>query len=490
MEYLLFSIGIGLIAIFAYIIFRTATLAHRQIPSISTPREILDAQALAGRLGKAIQFKTISYSDPSQFNGIEFKRFIEFLEQSFPKLHATLKREIVAEFSLLFTWEGSNDKEMPILLAAHIDVVPAQTDSGPQWTYPPFKGHLADGFIWGRGTIDDKACLMGILEAVEKLLQEGFVPRRTFYLALGHDEEVGGFEGASKISALLKSRGVEFEYVLDEGLTITEGIVPNIAKPVALVGIAEKGSVYLEFTVDSVGGHSSMPPKQTAVGILGSAISKIEQNPFPPRFELPVREMFQTLSAEMPFIMRVVFANLWLFKGLVMKRLTADPRSNAMLRTTAAPTIFNAGIRENILATGARAIVNYRTLPGDPVNEVISNTQAIINDPRITIKLLRDFKMDSLVSDTASRGYHVLEDVIRQIFPDVVVAPSLVVPATDSRHYSTLTRNIFRFLPIRLGSEDTKRVHGIDERVTMEGYAQAVQFYLQLLRKEGSEIKD
>ena len=215
-----------------------------------------------------MQFQTVSYEDKAKFNEKEFIAFHKFLEQSYPKVHATLKKEIVGDYSLLYTWKGQDDKELPILLAAHMDVVPAEYEPESKWSYPPFQGHIADGFIWGRGTLDDKESVLGILEAMEKLLQDGYVPSRTIYIAFGHDEETGGKDGAAKIAALLNSRGVKLDYVLDEGLTITEGMVPNISKPVALVGIAEKGCLSIELSVESEGGHSMMPPKQTAIGIL------------------------------------------------------------------------------------------------------------------------------------------------------------------------------------------------------------------------------
>jgi carboxypeptidase PM20D1 len=382
--------------------------------------------------------------------------------------------------------KGQDDQELPILLAAHMDVVPAESESGSNWTYLPFEGHVADGFIWGRGTLDDKESVLGILEAMEKLLHDGYAPRRTIYIAFGHDEEIGGRHGAAKIAELLNSRGVKLDYVLDEGLTITEELVPNISKPVALIGIAEKGSLSIELSVDSEGGHSMMPPQQTAIGILSSAISRLEQNPFPARMEAPVRKMFESLAPEMPFGMRVVFANLWFFEVLVKKKLASAPRTNALVRTTTAPTIFQAGVKENILATRARAIVNCRLLPGDTINKVLQKVQATINDQRVKVSASEGFNSaPSYIADTGSKGYKAVEQAIHQVFPQALVAPGLVIAATDSRHYSVMTDNILHFSPIRLRSDDLRRLHGIDERISVEDYNEVVRFYAQLILNEG-----
>lgn len=487
MKKLLLFMGVAFIAVACVIVLRAVTISSRQIQPIPPDNITLDANVLAGRLAKAVQFQTVSYEDKAKFNENEFKAFQKFLEQSYPKVHAALKKEIVGNYSLLYTWQGQDDQELPVLLAAHMDVVPAEYDPESKWVYPPFQGKIAGGFIWGRGTLDDKESVLGIFEAMEKLLQDGYVPRRTIYIALGHDEEIGGQNGTAKIAALLHSRGIKLDYVLDEGLTITEGMLPNISRPVALVGIAEKGCLSIELRVEGEGGHSMMPPEQTAIGILGTAISKIEQDRYPARMEVPVRKMFETLSPEMPFGMKVVFSNLWIFEGLVKKKLTSAPRTNALVRTTSAPTIFQAGVKENVLATKARAVVNYRLLPGDTIDTVLLKVQKTIDDPRVKIAVLEGLKSNpSNIADTESKGFKAVEKAIRQVFPEALVAPGLVIALTDSRHYGTLTANILHFSPIRLQADDLKRFHGTDERIAPEDYKEVVKFYAQLIRNEGA----
>lgn len=481
----LLLISIVFIAVISVFIFKSAAFAVGQAETISTKITAPDTEAMAGRLGNAVRFQTVSNEDRNNFKKDEFISFQKFLEQSFPKVHTVLKKEIVGEYSILLTWQGKDNKELPILLAAHYDVVPAEPESGNGWTYPPFDGQIADGFIWGRGTLDDKMSVLGTMEAVEKLIQSGYVPRRTIYLAFGHDEEIGGQQGAAKIAALLKFRGVKLDYVLDEGLTITDGLVPNISKPVALIGLAEKGCLSVELSVESEGGHSMMPPRQTAIGILSAAINRLENNPFPARMETPVRKMFETLAPEMPFGMKIVFSNLWLFEGIVKNKLAGTPRTNALVRTTIAPTIFQAGVKENVLATKARAVVNYRILPGDSINKVLQSVQKTINDPRVKITALERLKSEpSKIADMESKSYKEVQQAIYQVFPEVIVAPGLVIAATDSRYYSAITNNILHFSPTRLGSDDLSRIHGINERISVKNYNEVVKFYAQLIGTE------
>lgn len=479
------GLAVGLLVV--VILVRTIRLTSGQVQVEAAADVVPDRQELAGRLAQAVRFQTISDQDPAQANGEEFAALHDYLEKIFPRAHATLTREFIADYSCLYTWTGQDERLKPILLLAHLDVVPA--GSGPEggWTHPPFEGHIADGYVWGRGTLDDKGVVLGTLEAVEFLLAEGFQPRRTFYLAFGHDEEMGGGEGAAQIATLLQSRGVELEYVLDEGLAVTEGIVPSVSGPVAMVGIAEKGNLSLELTVDCRPGHSMMPPAHTSVGLLSAAIHKLERNQMPLRIETPTRRLFCTLAPEMSFAMRLVFANLWLFAGLVKRQLAASPATNALVRTTAAATIFEAGVKENILPPRARAVINVRILTGETIASVVADTRRTIDDPRVDIKPLGGFRSEpSFVSDTTSPSFESLVRTIRQVFPGVLAAPGLVLGSTDSRHYAALTKNIYRFSPIRVTRVDLDRIHGTDERISVEGYEQVVKFYLQLIRNSDS----
>lgn len=376
----------GLVLLVAWMLMRTARLTSEQVRVDPAVAIKVDGLILASNLANAIKFRTISSQDPARFQAEAFLALHAYFEKTFPRVHSVLTREMVADYSLLYTWKGRGQDLKPILLLAHLDVVPVEPGTEDDWTYPAFAGRIAEGFIWGRGAMDFKVAVTGILEAVDMMISEGFQPQRTIYLAFGHDEEIGGQSGAARMAELLHSRGVKPAYVLDEGLSITEGIVPEINKPVALIGIAEKGYVSLELTVETEGGHSAMPPKETAIGILSAAIHQLERNPFSAEFEGPARRMFEYLAPEMPFPMRFASANLWLLDGIVKRRFSAKPSSNAVIRTTTAPTIFEAGVKENVLPTKARAVVNFRILNGNSISGVIDHVRRTVDDARVQVK--------------------------------------------------------------------------------------------------------
>src|SRR6266566_6416457 len=367
----------ALVVVATVAIIRTLQFVSRQPQVAPVATEPLDSLALAGRLAGAVRFRTISYQDSSQFDAREFDGLHRYLRDSFPRLHAALALEKVNGYGLLYRWAGSDSSLAPILLLAHQDVVPVEPGTEGRWTEPPFAGRISAGFVWGRGALDDKGNLVAILDAVETLLQQGFQPRRTVYLAFGADEEVGG-AGARQIAALLGSRNVQPEFLMDEGGAIAQGVVPGARTPLALVGIAEKGYMSVELTVHVPGGHSSMPPPETAVGMLSAAIDRLQRQQLRAAIRGPTAQMLDYLGPELPFFGRLALANRWLFGGLIARRLAATPQGNAMLRTTTAPTIFQGGVKDNVLPSTARAVVNFRILPGDSSATVLRHVRRAI----------------------------------------------------------------------------------------------------------------
>lgn len=363
-----------------------------------------------------------------------------------------------------------------------MDVVPVAPGSESSWERPPFSGDIADGFIWGRGTLDDKVSVLAILEAVERLLADGFAPERTVYLAFGHDEEVDGPEGAAKIASLLAERGVELEFTLDEGGIIAHDIVPGVAPPVALVGVAEKGYLALKLRAGTEEcGHASMPPKTTAIGRLAGAIHRLETNPMPANLAPPVTDMFDRLAPEMPFMLRLAVTNRWLFSPLVTSRLSESRATDAAIRTTTAVTRISGGVKANVLPCAAEAIVDFRILPSDSIASVTAHVREVIDDPLIEISQHGLANEPPPVSDIDSKGFQALQTTVRQIFPDALPAPHLVIAATDSKHFTGIAENSYRFLPIRLGPDDTGRIHGTNERISLQNYSEVIRFYVQLL---------
>ncbi len=476
---------VGLVGVLAAVVLiRTFSFTSKQLDAPPADPLKLDEARAVENLRRALRIKTISSEDPAQTPVEALEAFHALLAEAFPKVHAALKKETVSDHALLYEWTGTESKRSPMLLLAHMDVVPANPNN--EWEHPPFSGDLADGYIWGRGAIDDKSSVLGILEAVEVLLVEGFGPKRTVYLAFGHDEEVSGANGAAKIAALLASRGVKAEFSHDEGLAVVEGIVPGITQPVALIGTAEKGYASLELTVSCKGGHSSQPPPHTALGILSAAIVKLEEHPLPAAIRGPVREMFDVLGPEMPFFERMAFANLWLFGGLVKRELEATNAAAAALRTTTAVTMMSGGTKDNVLPTRARAVVNFRLMPDDSIDGLLAHVNETIADERIQVRVLGTAQEASPVSDINAPSYTVLNRTIRQIFPGVVVAPCLDIGATDSRHYSNVAQDSYRFTPLWFKEEDLARIHGPNERIAKDDYLRCIRFYAQFIRNAAS----
>lgn len=432
------------------------------------------------RLAEAIRFQTISHQDPAALDASAFRALQSFLVKRFPKLHAVLSRERIAGYSLLYTWPGRDPDLAPILLSAHQDVVPVAPGTEAAWSHPAFAGVIADGYVWGRGALDDKVGVLGMLEAVEGLVAEGFQPRRTVYLAFGHDEEIGGDAGAEAITKRLEAQGVHLWFSLDEGMAIGEHAVPGLASPVALIGVAEKGYLTLRLTTHAAGGHSSTPAPGGAILRLSRALVRVADPPQPARIGGVVADLLQALAPHMGFPTSFVMAHPWLFAPLLRARLEETPASAAMLRTTTALTIVEAGVKENVLPQSATALVNFRLIPGDRSAAVIARVKDRIGDPEVEIDVVQANE-PSPQSDSHSDSFALLARTVAQVAPDAIVAPALVLGGTDSKHYGRLARNSYRFMPFRMTPSDFSRVHGVDERIAVRDYRAVIRFYRELL---------
>lgn len=477
----LLGAGIALVAVI--VLFRTFTFTSSQLEVEPVTGLNIDANMAARHLGGAITFQTISHQDTADFDPEPFLGFRNYLRATYPRTHKALNLEIVNGYSLLYTWEGTDPSLESVILLSHMDVVPVDPATAADWEQEPYGGTVADGYVWGRGAIDDKASLIAIFEAVEHLLAQDFRPQRTVYLAFGYDEEIGGVNGAEKMAALLEERGVKAQFVLDEGGFIADGTVPGIAKPVAKVGVAEKGYLTVELSVTTAGGHSSQPPPQSGLGILSRAVVRLEDNQRPTALKRPVRDMFQTLGPEMPWFSKMMIANLWLFKGVLKRNLEGSPSTNAMIRTTTAITMAEGSSKENILPAYAKIIANFRILPGETIGVVLEHIRKVVADDRVAIEPINVTMEPSPISDMEGPSFQAIARAVRSIFPDVIVTPYLVLGGTDSRYYSGLTPNIYRFYPVWLTADDMHRFHGTNERIGVDNFAKIVHFYVQLLNK-------
>lgn len=454
----------------------------QQVAVPPAPPLALDLNEAASRLAGALRLRTVSSLENATASAAEFDALHAYLAQHYPRAHAALKREVVGQQALLYTWVGRDAAAPAVVVMSHQDVVPIAPGTEKAWSVDPFAGEVKDGFIWGRGALDNKGNLFAQMEAVESLLASGFQPARTIYFAMGADEEVSGLRGAVPITELLQSRGVQLDWVLDEGLLVLDGVLPGLSKPAALIGVAEKGYATFFLSLDTAPGHSSMPPQKSAIGQMSAALARLEATPMPGGIRGVAGDMFGTLAPEMSGINRFMLTNLWLTAPLVQGQLEKSPSSNAMLRTTTALTIVRAGNKDNVLPGRAEAAVNFRVLPGDTLASVEAHLRKALGNDAIQVKAYPGNSEPSPISPTTHTGYRHIERAVREVFPDAVVAPGLMTAATDSRHFTKLSPAVYRFSPIRVSSEDLARFHGTNERLPVAAYGEMIRFYLQVLR--------
>lgn len=468
-----------IISIFTVVSVKTLISPHNQISNVPQTIEItLDPNQAAQRLSKSINYQTVSYRSPVDFDYNQFIELHNYLKSAFPTVHEKLKVEKVNHYSLLYTWKGSDSSLKPLLLTAHMDVVGVEKETLNKWRYAPFSGEIAEGKIWGRGARDNKCQMLAALEAVEYLLEKGMQPKRTIILAFGHDEEVLGVHGARKIATILKSQKITPECVVDEGGAIVEKAVPGLHGKVALIATVEKGFLTVELSVNTKAVHSSTPEKETSIGILCKAISKLEETKFPATLH-EAEPMLRYASSEMKFPFNMIFSNLWLTGGIVKKMLLGNCQTAAMLRTTIAPTAIEGGYQDNVIPASAKALLNIRLLPQDSVNHVIFKIKGIIDDPRVQIKKVGFYNNAPLPSSAKTESFKMICTSIKQLFPDAVCVPYFTTGGTDTKHYTKLTTNLYRFTPSI--KENSEIGHGINERIPIENYMQYIKFYVNLI---------
>jgi carboxypeptidase PM20D1 len=474
-----------LVSVLVIIIFiKTLTFRSLQINPESVFLPAISDSSVS-HISAALKFPTISPGPDIQIDTLTFKSYHAFLNNAYPLISSQLEKETFSQFSLLYKWQGSDPSLKPVILMAHMDVVPA--GDSDLWTNPPFSGENDGIYIWGRGALDDKSEMIGILEAVEMLLSEGYKPERTFYLAFGHDEEILGKNGAQVIATALKERGVEAEYILDEGMAITKGVVPMIDKPVALIGTSEKGYLSVMLSVEMPGGSTATPEKETSVTILNRAIYLIDNKQMKAVISEPVNDFVKYVGPEMPFYAKAIFANKWLFNGVLLNIYQGSSSGNALVRTTTAPSILKAGIKDNVIPARAEAVVNFRILAGESSSDVINHITKVIDDERVKIEILEGFSEPSPVSPVNVFGFETILTTIRQIYPDVVVAPTMMLAASDSRLYSEISKNIYRFAPIIVTSEDMETIHGLNEKNKISDFERGIGFYYQLIKNSNRQ---
>jgi carboxypeptidase PM20D1 len=466
------------------VVTRAVLLKPGSESSVPAPDVIaVDEAGAVQRLAAAIRIPTVSNAS-LVIDADAIGKLRDLMQSSFPRVHAAMSREVLPSGAVIFTWKGRDASADPVILMGHMDVVPADAATANRWQHPPFSGDVADGAIWGRGTLDDKQSVFSLLEAAEGLLAQGFTPARTVLFAFGDDEENGGVQGASSIVKLLQSRGVHAQFVVDEGGAVIHGMVPGLTVPLAVVGTAEKGYLSLALSTTGAGGHSSEPPAHTAIGRLAAGLARLEDHPFPGSLPAPSRVEMLTVAPYLSFSKRLVLANLWLTKPLIVSQGLKDEKQAGGYHTTTAEDIISGGVKENVLPTDARAVVNFRILPGETIESVIEGVRERVADSGIAVTDANpgSARNPSPVSPTDSDGFHELTTTIRQRYPNTVVSPYLVQAATDSSYYYGVSSDVYRFAPIEAEPATLTMVHGFNEHITTANYIDAVRFETQLIR--------
>lgn len=484
----LLAVLLILVVVLFLVLVRTARHTPHQVASIPRIEIALDEGLIATHLAEAVQIPTVSYGNPDQIEPEAFEEFIAWVATTYPEVSRSMTGTRHGGYTMLYRWAGQNEALAPILLTGHYDVVPVIPGTERLWNHPPFAGQIVDRVIWGRGALDDKSAVIAQLEAATGLLKAGYQPDRTVYFSFGHDEELGGFKGAASVAAYLRSEGVQLAWSLDEGSFLLDGMLPGVEPLLASINVAEKGSLSLEIVATSPGGHSSMPPRQTAVGHLAEAINKLDAHPIPGGLTGLSLEMFDVVSRHMPFGSRIFFANQWLFGDLVEDQLSATTFGNAMIRTTTAATMLSASIKVNVLPIEAIATVNFRLHPRDTVEGVVEFVKSIVENERIEVRQASSFSRPaSNVSNSDSAGYKAIERAVREIYGEVIVAPGLMVAGSDSRHYGKVADNSFRFNPMIVGPDDLTGFHGTNEKISVHDLAEATRTYTQIIRHGTSD---
>ena len=465
--------------------FKPLPAAQEKLPDVP-----MDGKGAVKRLCEAVTYRTVTYADEDKVDWTQFEGLRGWLESAYPAVHKTLEREVVSRASLLYKWTGKDPSLKPFGLLAHMDVVPVEEHTVGDWTHPPFDGYADDDAVWGRGSNDMKNQLVALFEAVETLIGEGFEPERDVYICLGHNEEVpmGDKSGARTMAKLLEERGVHMEFILDEGGAVMEEPPFGLSTPVAMIGLAEKGFVDFGISVLDAGGHSSEPPKHTALGKLAKVITFIERSPMKQKLISPVTKTFDAIGRYMGFSMRLILANQWLFKPLLKSALAKEKQTNAMTRTTMAATMCEASPASNVLPQRASVTINSRILPGETMDDVKKHIERVVAKSGVSVEVALLRGSEPVPERTTAWAYDAILRFLPAISDGIVAAPYLVMGGTDSREYVPVTDEIYRFYPFIVNKKELAAMHATDERIRISSLIGAVKFNYHFIKGAASRV--
>lgn len=473
--YILIALVAALVAV---ILIRTAQFKPKENIPMDETEVSFDREGAVKALGELVKCKTVSYYDQELEDDAEFEKLIDMLPQLYPNVYRVCTLQRFDGRALLFHWKGKTEGE-PSVLMAHYDVVPVEEEN---WQKPAFDAIIEDGVMWGRGTLDTKVTFNGVLFAADQLIADGFVPENDVYFAFSGGEEING-PGAQNIVEYFKNKGVHLSMVVDEGGAVVEDVFPGVKEPCAMIGIAEKGMMNLEYTLSSDGGHASAPAPHTPVGRLSMACTKVENHPFKAHFTKPVLEMFDTLGRRSSFVYRMIFANLWCFGGVldgICKKSGGE--LNALVRTTVAFTQMSGSKAPNVIPPTVSMVSNIRLNPEDSVDSAVKYIKNVIGDDEIELNISSSME-PSPISRTDCVGWYRVASAVANTWKGSIVSPYLMVQCSDSRHYGEISDRVYRFSAMDLTAEERHTIHGNNERIRLETIEKSVEFYIRIMKQ-------
>ena len=470
---------LGIFAVLlAVILLRAICFKPKKQKPISDEAVSFDRESSVHALQQLVQCKTVSYNDHALEDDGEFAKLIQLLPTLYPRVFDSCSVQELPDRALLFRWPGKKETD-PTVLMAHYDVVPVDEE---KWEKPPFSGILEDGILWGRGTLDTKVTMNGILSAANTLIADGFQPENDIYFAFSGGEEVNG-PGAANIVKYFQKHHIQPALVVDEGGGVVEKVFPGVKEPCGLIGIAEKGMMNVRYSVKSGGGHASAPPVKTPLTTLSKACLSVISHPFKMHLTKPAAEMFDTLGRHSSFALKIVFANLWLFRpvlDLICKK--GGGEMNALVRTTTAFTQACGSDARNVIPTEASLVSNMRLNPADSVASATAYLKKTVNDESVSITVLESSE-PSPISETDCESWDKVAAAVAETWRGCIVAPYLMVQCSDSRHYGVLSNHVYRFSAMDLTAEERKTIHGNNERIRVDALHRCVEFYIRLIKK-------
>ena len=460
----------------AVILLRAALFNPKPQKAVSQEEVHFDREKAIDALQQLVRCKTISNHDPALEDEGEFRKLIDLLPGLYPKVFETCSFRELPDRGLLFCWPGKHH-DAPSVMMAHYDVVSVNESS---WDKPPFEGIIEDGVLWGRGTLDTKVTFNGVLSAAESLIAQGFQPENDIYFAFSGGEEVNG-KGAVNIVDWFEENHIQPALVVDEGGAVVENVFPGVKAPCGMVGIAEKGMMNVKYTVRSQGGHASAPLPKTPITTLAGAVQKIVKNPFKMHLTKPAAEMFDTLGRHSSFALKIVFANLWLFKPVLnLICNSSGGEMNALVRTTTAFTMMEGSAGRNVLPAEASIISNMRLNPADTVESATAYLKKVVADDSVEIEVLESFQ-PSRISQTNCESWDKVACAVADTWKGCIVTPYLMVQCSDSRHWGRLSDRVYRFSAMDMTTEERRSIHGNNEKIRLETIGKAVEFYIRLM---------